>query len=416
MSESSPLSKQIQELYKEHQRKSLIFSFHLRLVTAGVFAIAIPSLLVLTKATIYQVIPAMVIVGFYIVVVHFARYAVEHQLEKDWHGYLQIALDIILLTFYIGFGSPFGPHLIYVGSLKDVYFIIIAVAACQGDYRYTLFATVGSVLMFAIVSISFYATADINTLYQLTPAKNILGYDDIIKYLIYLGIAGYVIGHKVHLVNNVESRLRDASIKMIISGTYGDLNKPNGQIDIGNYSIFSDTKPAEGSFVGADFVSYKETDEGISVMIGDVISHGINVSQGATVALGVYHGLETGNPSKILKAINRSLCEVDLYHGGEAFVMSFLLRPDGKVVYNGELDRITVVRNTGSLEFPNTVGPILGKDKDIIIPSNRYFKLLPGEGFTVVTDGITNQDPHDDRTMLIVSYIPRQKRQRLHES
>ncbi len=169
-----------------------------------------------------------------------------------------------------------------------------------------------------------------------------------------------------------------------------------------DFCIYSRTKFSDIN-AGGDFYRVESRGDYIMLIAGDVVSHGMVVSQGALVCLSAFRAVETDDPKLILEAINRALLPIQKEFGGETFAFVMKLEKSGMCTYNGLIERATLLSIDGKTTVNlQTYGSILGK-LDSFIGENLYFRMKDGDNLVLLTDGAANQDADDDQTSIIIS-------------
>lgn len=252
-------------------------------------------------------------------------------------------------------------------------------------------------------------------MYAATNVFSAINKQEFIWFSIYYLFVGLLLSRKTIEIDAVDEDIKNIWIPKIVGGAYQDVIQADGFFENNHYSIFSVTQMPE-KFVGSDFYRVESTGDILAVVVGDVTSHGLNVSQGALMALSAFMASDHKDPFKVLHRINKVLFPVKREHGGETLAISMLLKPDGEIIYNGILDKITILRYSKAKELKDkgidlvnedviTEGFILGKEHSIKIPKNKSMQLNPGDNLVILTDGAANGDIDDDRTSVIITYF-----------
>lgn len=322
-------------------------------------------------------------------------------------GYIIPTLEILIINFLIAIANPIqSKYLIYFGAENLLYAIIIALSSLQGNKFHSIYtAAITAVSHFTLSWIAYdnfkkeFANAGVLFIY--------INYVEFFWFSFYYIIIGAILSKKAVEFDALNYDIEHLWIPKIIGGAYKDIMQPDGNYENEHYSIFSVTQMPE-KYVGSDFFRIETMDNGdIAMIVGDITSHGLNVSQGALMALSVFISSESKNPRLVLNRINKVLYHVKKEHGGETLAIALILKPDGTVIYNGILDKIFVMRakqNAAQIAL-ETEGKLLGKNPDYDdIPENKEIKLDSGDNLVILTDGASNADMSDDRTSVIISY------------
>lgn len=194
-------------------------------------------------------------------------------------------------------------------------------------------------------------------------------------------------------------------IPKIVGGAYKDIVSDESDLIHHDYTIYCVTNRPE-KFVGSDFFKFDvHEDNEISLVVGDITSHGLNVSQGALVALTAYNIADKKNPKKVIENIHKALMPIKKEHGGETLALAILLKENGLIIYNGVVDQLKIfnVDEKKEIQLP-TNGTLIGKSAFFKAKENMTYTMNSGDNLIILTDGATNNDREDDKTSIIITY------------
>lgn len=221
----------------------------------------------------------------------------------------------------------------------------------------------------------------------------------VLSFLLFFTILTSVL---IVIVENLSSQIRDFWLPKVMSGAFWDLMSSDGIFHNDEYCIFSTTQFADSN-AGGDFYRAEIRGDSIVLIVGDVISHGIAVSQGAVVALSAFKAINSDDPKLILEAINRALLPIQRDHGGETLAFCIKIENSGVCTYNGSIEKlIHLDANLNEILEIKTHGTILGK-LDSKIEENSILKIGVGDNLILLTDGAANNDDDDDKTSIVIS-------------
>jgi len=318
-------------------------------------------------------------------------------------GYALPTIQTTFLFWLTQWLVPSRNEAIFFGLQKLVFVVQLMFVALIGTSRHVKYATV---LVCMMSWASAYVAFDDRFVgvYGKTSVMVYVNKWAFIHMVIHYMMIGWVLSRKTKELEALDSDIRNIWIPKVIAGAYQNMIKPDGYITHGHYSILSLTRFPD-KYIGADYVRCKAVGDDMIVLVGDVVSHGLNVTPGASLCMNVLSVLRTRNPRRVIEGINAALLDIDKENGGETLAICLRLRPDGTVVYNGLLDKICIVRMaTGEEEKVECNGRFLGKDPGYIVPPSHTIKLNPGDNLVVLTDGAANRDRDDDQTSVVISY------------
>lgn len=206
----------------------------------------------------------------------------------------------------------------------------------------------------------------------------------------------------VQAAQSINRVTREMWLPKVMSGAYWNLMSDDGNFSTDEFCVYSRTEFSDVN-AGGDFYRAELRGDNIVLIVGDVVSHGFVVSQGALVCLSAFAATDTDDPKLILEAVNRALLPIQKEYGGETFAFVMKLEKSGVCMYNGLVERATLLPMGGQTTINlQTYGSILGK-ADSFIGENLYFRMNDGDNLVLLTDGAANQDETDDKTSIIIS-------------
>lgn len=396
-----PLARQIESAFAAARERNFRIVQTIRLIISGLFLLTIAITEVINKPPLLDYL-LLYGAGLIYLVINIIAKRLFH-ISRRYRllaGYIIPILEIILLSASVCIANPAGSYLIFFGAENILFVLILILISLHGDYWQVISACVLVAISHLLLSLAVYNNYKI---FHLDPtALHFVNTEEMIWFSVYLAICGWVLSYKAKEIDALDQDMRNIWIPRIISGAYSNLFDGNSSYDFSSYRIHSKATFAE-KYVGADFVKVKNHGKDILVLIGDVVSHGINVSQGATVCMSAFNAVESRDPKKILMILNRVLLDIEKDNGGETLAICLRLRPDGTVIYNGFLDKFSVTRNGVEVDIPTT-GKLLGKDPNYEPHENGILKLNAGDYLSILTDGASNADNNDDQTTVVVTY------------
>ena len=303
--------------------------------------------------------------------------------------------------------NPMHHYAIYFDATSNLMFVmIISLSALQSNRIQVIITSATTAISHLIVALIYYpeflkshAKSDLLTL--------INGWE-FVWFSVYICVIGYMVAQKTREGEAMTLDMRNVWIPKIVGGAYRDLMSSNGVADIETpyYSIFSETTFSE-KFVGGDFYRVDIRGDNIMMVVGDVVSHGMNVSQGAIACLSAFQAMPSTDPKDIITAINSVLLPIKSEHGGETIAIALCLQTDGTIVYNGYAEKFTLMRSRNDIletEDPEMAGILLGKNSNFTPSENKTLKLEIGDSLVILTDGAANNDHEDDKTSVVLTY------------
>lgn len=398
-----PLEQQIDTAYQKSLTHNLKFAITARLVLVHVllFVTAITSVSLGHNPVEFKWIFLIVSVYLCINGLSLKYLDVVSRLNK-YTGYIVPLIEVSLLAVSTQFANPENRYLIFFGAENILYTLIIGLTILHANKTQILTTTV--VVAAVHLGLTFYNyDGEFITNYGNANVLHIVNPQEFIWFSVYYLLLGYILSRKVAEDIAKADDITHIWIPKIVGGAYKDLLKEDGFLETPAYSVMSITQFPD-KYVGADYVKTKMIGEDLVLLVGDVVSHGINVSQGAALCMAAFSAIHTRNPRRVLQAINSVLLEISKEHGGETLALCLRLSKDGEVVYNGILDRIQIVHMDATVDTVETTGKLLGKDEHYVPPPNLSLKLKPGEHLVILTDGAANADATDDQTSIVISY------------
>jgi hypothetical protein len=281
-----------------------------------------------------------------------------------------------------------------------VFFYIIIQTSLQGNYLQTIFSTV-------LVSVSAYLFFISNPVINFkNPTSIVLHHFNSISYFVYLFFGGILLSVKNYIRDESLKNVRDLIIKKIVTKAHLKLLSSNGEHIEGNWSIISEITHSE--MLGADFVSIKNNHNGsINVVIGDVTSHGLDVSPIAYACLSIFHAVQTDNPQIILADMHKLVNKLGKKLSNGFLAIVFKLHPDGRIDYNGTLATPLELYVNNTITELKTEGFIIGKNDNNTpnVFDNKYIILKENESLSIKTDGNYNLSSNDDCSSLLIKYL-----------
>lgn len=413
-SQSLPLDKQVETSHQRILDRNLKFSLDFRI---GISLFMFPMFL------LYSWFNGIGVANALPISITILAYGIANVIGKllvnsgksygKFMGYFIPCFEILLVSSALKWLNPFGPPLLFFGSDNVLFAVILANAALHTNRHQIAFVTT----FLCVVHFGFQLselTPEVRTKYATTDLFQLINPFEFAWYSFYYALMGVAMYFKTRESEAISDDIRDIWIPKILGGAYGDMTDSESVPSTETHSIFAVTQHPD-KYIGADYFRAEKVGNKLALVVGDVVSHGLNVSQGALVCLSAFSALENKDPRRVLEAINRALIPIKQEHGGETFAMAFMFHPDGTVEYNGYLDELCIMRvSKGEVIRIEAAreGELLGKNKDHVIPQNKTLKMYDHDNLVVLTDGAKNGDEEDDKTSVIVTYFSGKKRRK----
>lgn len=148
--------------------------------------------------------------------------------------------------------------------------------------------------------------------------------------------------------------------------------------------------------VGGDYYDVLETDDVVTIGMGDVTGHGLEsgiLMLMTQTAVRTLKEIQEDDPVKFLATLNRTIYKnVQRMNSQKNLTLVVLNYVDGKVSISGQHEEILVVKNGGNLERIDTMDlgfPIGLTDEISDFINQTVVELNHGDGIVLYTDGIT---------------------------
>lgn len=152
--------------------------------------------------------------------------------------------------------------------------------------------------------------------------------------------------------------------------------------------------------VGGDYVDVLQYKGHVKIGIGDVTGHGLESGMLMLMTQTAVRTLLTSgetDSTRFLNVINRTIYDnVQRMQANKSLTLTLLdYHPSGHLRLSGQHEELIVVRQDGQIELIDTddLGFPIGLDDDISdFVDETFFKLNPGDGVVLYTDGITEAE------------------------
>jgi len=151
--------------------------------------------------------------------------------------------------------------------------------------------------------------------------------------------------------------------------------------------------------VGGDYYDVLQTDNMVTLGIGDVTGHGLEsgiLMLMTQTAVRTLQEMKETDPVKFLDTLNRTIYQniqrMDTY---KHLTLAIVNYAEGRATISGQHEEILIVRADGNVERVDTMdlGFPIGLDAEIAdFVHHRVVQLEPGDGFVLYTDGITEAE------------------------
>lgn len=398
--ESQPLTEQIKQIRSNASIREIRFSILFRII----FTILI-YLLYLFLFLILQEYINLFILSFTVILyitIFYNIFNSENIYSKDI-GYFLSIIDVIFVFFSLWTGCNFFNKYGYLDSINIILVYIIIQTSLQGNYTQTLFSSI----LVSFFSFLFFIYFQPKISSGFNNANLIIIHQfDIVCYSIYFLFGGIILTIKNYIRDESLKNVRDLIIKKIVTKAHLKLLSSNGEHIEGNWSIESEISHSE--MLGADFISIKNNPNGtINVVIGDVTSHGLDVSPIAYACLSVFHAVQTDDPQIILTDMHKLVNKLGKKLSNGFLAMVFRLHPNGRIDYNGTLATPLECNRYQLITELDTDGFIIGKNNANApnVFKNKRVILKKDNSISIKTDGYYNPLSNDDTSFLLIKYL-----------
>ena len=397
--ESLQLTEQIKQIRLNASIREIRFSIIFRILFSSLVYLLYLYLFLILNQYLYILIFSIIIITYNIIFYNIFK---SKELYQKNIGYYLSVIDIIFVYISLWLGCGFFQKYVYLDSVNIILIYVIIQTSLQGSYYQTLFSSV-LVSIFSFLFFSYYQPKS-NTIN--TPEIIIFNFFDIFSYSFYFLFAGIILSLKNFIRDESLKNVRDLIIKKIVTKAHLKLLSSNGVHIEGNWSIHSEIFHSE--MLGADFISIKNNDNGsINVVIGDVTSHGLDVSPIAYACLSIFHAVQTDDPQTILIDMHKLVNKLGKKLSNGFLAIVFRLQPNGRIDYNGNLATPLECERNGRIIELQTEGFIIGKN-NMNNPSafkNKRIKLNQSNSLSIKTDGFYNTSSGDDISSLSIKYL-----------
>lgn len=397
--ESLPLTEQIKEIHKNASIREITFSIKFRIILASF----IYSLYLILSIYIQDIQIIIIFLSFMVLAYISILFSIikNRNILSNEIGYIIPTLDTFAVFICLWIGSSFFNIYTYLDSINIILILIIILTSLQSNYAQTLYSSI----IVSLFSLIYFTYCDPKrTIKSINPVNLILVHFDTISYSIYFLFGGIILSVKNYIRDYSIQNVRDLVIKKIVTKAHLKLLSSNGEHIEGNWSINSEIIHSE--MLGADFISIKNNPNGtINVVIGDVTSHGLDVSPIAYACLSIFQGVQTDNPQVILTDMHKLVNKLGRKLSNGFLAVVFKLYPDGQIEYNGTLATPLIVTKSGKTINLLTKGFIVGKTNSPDTYKNKKIKLKKEDSVCINTDGYYNKTSADDVSMLQIKYL-----------
>lgn len=388
----------MKHLHESSKRKEINLSIKFRIIPIiGIlFIVGIIDFLSSLYAINYTIYLLLV---FYSITL-FYLYKIKIKSHMTFWGYILPTFDVVIASVFM-IDNITNDHVMM--SAYIIYAVSIALTSLQAHWRYTIYSGILCILSFIYIVAYF----NINNIKNGINLNN--GVYDFILINFYYVVLTSVLSIKNFVRDRSFDEARNIAFEKYVTGAHLALLPTNGVHEFRNWEIRTMINHSE--IIGADFIGIKEeeNDKSIIVAIGDVISHGMDISPIAYACLSVFHGSYSVSPTNILKDINRVTKKIGKKNGGETLVLVLRLQDNGEIVYNGMIGTDMIfIPGEDSAETSkalDTNGFILGKnDADPSFFKDKHIKLLNKDKIILYTDGLDDHQLSDDFSQVIITY------------
>lgn len=387
----------MKRLHESSKRSEINLSIKFRIipVVAVLFILSIVDFL----SSSYTISKVIYVLSFFYCIVLWYLYKIKINHFLNIWGYILPTLDVLMTSALFLTNNPEARSYTMV-SIYIIYTISIALTSLQAYWKYTIYSGIVSVISHFLISIYFYSCITKSN-------ASIYIYDTLLIDFYYIILAS-ILSIKNFVRDRSFDEARNLVLERYVTAAHMSLLPEDGSHHFQNWSI--KTIVDHRDMIGADFIGIKEGHDGsIVIVLGDVTSHGIDVSPIAHSCLSVFHGTFSTNPTNILKDMNRVAQKIGKKNGGEALAIVMQLLSDGTIIYNGMIgtEVIFVPKDGGAsmLRSLQTNGFILGKNEtEPGFFDDKKIKLESGDKIILYTDGLDDDQLSDDFSQVVIKY------------
>ena len=399
--ESQPLTEQIKEIHKNASLREIRFSVIFRIVFSILIYILYLILgIYIVEVQILNLYLTFILSIYFCILINIYIYK---NIMGNFIGYLMPSIDTLFIFTCLWISSDFHNKFMYLHSINIILMYIIIQTSLQGNYKQTLYSgvlvSIFSYMYFIIFDPMYYTR-------KLNATNIILTQFDILNYSLYYLFGGIILAIKNYIRDSSIKNVRDLIIKKIVTKAHLKLLSSNGEHIENNWSIKSEIIHSE--MLGADFISIKQSPDGVvNVSIGDVTSHGLDVSPIAYACLSIFHGVQTDNPQIILTDMHKLVNKLGKKLSSGFLAMVFRLHPNGRIDYNGTLATPLEINKQGKIISLSTEGFIIGKNEYNApnVYKNKRIVMKKDDTLSIKTDGYYNLSVKDDISILEIKYL-----------
>lgn len=326
-------------------------------------------------------------------------------IEFNYLPHIISIIDLMVITVIINY-LPRSTSLILFSSIELIYVSLIIISHYSISGKNMIIITIlVSISFFINYMNAFYIAHD--TLLKINKVAFFIAnpLTAITTFFYMVGI-GILLSIYSYTSNQFSKEINDIIHSKTLTGAHKSLTADDGVHLFNEWTVFTTIEAAKDNMIGSDFIGLKDYgSDGAIGILGDVISHGLDTSQGAFACLATFHSSKTLNPKIHIDSINRVLNKIDREYGGEAHACCFYLGKEGEITLFGGLEIPIAFVNFEQNKIINIplVNFILGKKQNILLYNKITIKLGPEDILVLKTDGWEHQDKDDDKTLVIIS-------------
>lgn len=393
----------------------ILYGIYSKIAFCSFSAISIFIFFLINNDIIFGLFSLLPLSIYILISIYFIKLVKKNKFLGDKGKYkslIYIAIDYLFVTVLVLFFIPYGWESVVFGFTHLLFLSVIIFSITSGNWRNIIFSSVfgfilHSVLIYiAIDEVAILDRVSYEVLKEMFPLGGML-----VKNLFYIPMGLFLAGLFFNLAKFNAMSGKVEAVKPF-SKTYLDLIFRDGTLDSTHWSFFKFSNINDKT-LGADFVAIEEYKSNIYIIFGDIISHGLNPSQGAIAILGAFFGsVHSENLNTIFFSCHNSIRNVRRENGGEALIIVLKLYPDGTIETIGGVEEMSMVDTDLKISFIETDNLIIGKeinDLDVQNAKIRNFKATERANIVLKTDGIVNGDVLDDQTVLIITFSGEKK-------
>lgn len=348
---------------------------------------------------------AVLMVAYFVSVRLYYTFKDRLQKHSNIFEIIFVIAENLIITYVAISGIPHAADYYLLSTTRTLHIFII-LSTYMTSHRYVVVVgVVSAIITQTTIFIHLTVFTDFYERYNIQLLHEIIGWLNCVAYnLIFIVIGIFLYnehGSRYSLIDTIIYKYVDK----VITGAHKALSAHNGTHVFNGWQVYTTITSAKDALLGSDFVSLRQNQNGtVTGIIGDIISHGIDTSQGAFACLASFLSARTTKPSTMIKDLNSMLSNISAEYGGEGHVLVFTLHKSSISMHgSAEIDVGYVSQTRGIMKKIKVENYILGKGKNTDDFDTVDVIMEPGDMIILKTDGWENLDTDDDRTLVVIT-------------